>query len=111
MGLTNSILRAAVLIALGATSASAQTLPRYAVEAHCKTVSDFSGGSMMIYNSCVDMEQTAYRSLQQKWAGLPRRTIDHCDEVARFAGESYSILESCITMETDAANSVSTFDY
>jgi hypothetical protein len=65
----------------------------------------------MIYNGCVDMEQTTYNWLKARWSAIPSRIQSYCDEVGRVSGGSYSILEGCIAMETEAANGTSTFKY
>jgi hypothetical protein len=89
----------------------ADVVPRYAVDGYCQSVAAVSGGSAMIYNGCIDMEQTAYDVLKSGWGDIPSRTQSYCDEVARVSGGSYSILEGCIKMETEAANGASTFKY
>lgn len=94
-----------------AIPAQAQTIPRYNVEGYCQQVADVSGGSAMIFNGCMDMEQQAYNVLKTIWAQLPGNARNYCDEVARVSGGSYSILQGCIEMETDAASSPRSFDY
>jgi len=90
---------------------SAHAVPRYDVPNYCKEVSDISGGSSMIYNSCIEMEQDAYDGLKSQWESIPSRTRDYCDEVGRVSGGSYSILKSCVEMETDAAGETPEFRY
>ena len=94
-----------------AAPAQAQTIPRYNVEGYCQQVADISGGSAMIFNGCMDMEQQAYNVLKPVWAQLPGNSRNYCDEVARVSGGSSSILQGCIEMETDATNSPRSFDY
>lgn len=94
-----------------AVPAQAQTIPRYNVESYCQQVADVSGGSAMIFNGCMDMEQQAYNVLKPNWAKIPGRSRNYCDEVARVTGGSYAILQGCIEMETGAANSPRSFDY
>ena len=106
----NAILKVALLLTV-ASPAFADTVPRYDVAGYCQTVSDVSGGSTMISNGCVDMEQIAYNGLKARWGSIPSRVRSYCDEVGRVSGGSYSILEGCITMETEAANGTSTFKY
>lgn len=89
----------------------AQDLPRYPVESYCQEVADVSGGSSMIYNGCIDMEQTSYNNLKSKWGRVPARSRSYCDEVARVVGGSYSTLEGCVQMENDAASSTPSFEY
>lgn len=106
----NGVFYSALLLTV-ASPTFADTIPRYDVAGYCQTVSDASGGSAMIYNGCVDMEQTAYNGLKARWGSIPSRVRSYCDEVGRVSGGSYSILEGCITMETEAANGTSTFTY
>jgi len=91
--------------------AQAQSLPRYDVEAYCRTVAEVSGGSAMIFNGCIDMEQDAYDGLKRDWAGVPQSTREYCDMVAGVSGHSYSILAGCVDIETDAAGAPSVFTY
>lgn len=99
------------LFACLAIPAHAQTIPRYNVEGYCQQVADVSGGSAMIFNGCVDMEQQAYNVLKTMWAQLPGNSRKYCDEVARVSGGSYSILQGCIEMETNAASAPRSFEY
>jgi len=99
------------MMLIAASPSFAETIPKYDVASYCQNVSDVSGGSAMIYNGCVDMEQTAYNGLKGSWNSLPSRVRTYCDEVGRVSGGSYSILEGCIAMETEAANGSSTFKY
>lgn len=48
----------------------------------------------MIYNGCIDMEQTAYDGLKSGWAGISSRTQSYCDEVARVTGGSIRYLKA-----------------
>lgn len=89
----------------------AQTIPRYDVASYCQQVADVSGGSAMIRNGCMDMEQQAYDVLKPVWSQLSGTSRNYCDEVARVSGGSYSILQGCIEMETDAARSPRSFEY
>lgn len=93
------------------TLVMAQGLPRYDPRNYCKTVSDFSGGSNMIFNTCVDMEQRAYDAMKHRWGSIPAKTQSYCDEVASFAGSSYAILQSCLDMETEAGASAKDFKF
>ena len=94
-----------------ASSAQAQTMPRYNVDNYCQQVAEVSGGSAMIFNGCMEMEQEAYNGLRSAWAQLPGKSRNYCDEVARVSGGSYSILQGCMEMETDAAQTPRTFNY
>ena len=100
-----------LVFACFALPVQAQTVPRYNVEAYCQDVANVSGGSAMIFNGCIDMEQQAYNILKPVWTQLPGNSRSYCDEVARVSGGSYSILQGCIEMETDAASSPRSFDY
>lgn len=91
--------------------AVAQSLPRYDVKLYCQQVADVSGGSSMIYNGCIDMEQEAYDALKASWPGIPSRMRSYCDDVGRVSGGSYSILKGCIEMEADAIGSTPEFKY
>ncbi|MQX45738.1 hypothetical protein [Sinorhizobium medicae] len=86
-------------------------MPHYDVAAYCEQVSSAGGGSAMIYNSCVEMEQEAYDRRKASWSALSARAQSYCDEVARAGGASYSILDSCLDMETEAQQSVPEFKY
>lgn len=93
------------------TSAAAQSLPRYDVPSYCQQVADVSGGSSMIYNGCIKMEQEAYDSLKSAWSGIPSRTRSYCDEVAQVSDGSYSILKGCVEMEADASSNTPEFKF
>lgn len=101
----------AVSLHLFPGSVAAKDLPRYDVEAYCTTVSEFSGGSRMIFNGCIELEQEAYDELRATWAALPERTRSYCQEVARFGGNSYSMLQGCVDLETEAADETPVFRY
>ncbi|WP_148254850.1 hypothetical protein [Aidingimonas lacisalsi] len=92
---------------------SAQDVPKYDVESHCQEVADIGGGSSnTMYNSCIDMEQSAYDGLKGVWESVPASTREHCDQVASVGGAgSYSLLESCVDMETSAAENKSEFSF
>lgn len=91
--------------------AHANQMPRYNPEAYCQQVANFSGGSSMIFNGCIDMEQKSYNNLKRIWVSIPSRTQNYCDEVASTTGGSYSILEGCIDMEIEAASSKKGFQF
>ncbi len=91
--------------------AAAQSIPRYDVPAYCQQVADISGGSSMIYNGCIKMEQEAYDTLKRGWTGFSSRVRSYCDEVGQVSGGSYSILKGCVDMETDAADNTQEFKY
>ncbi len=99
------------IMLLAATSALAQSLPRYDPATYCKGVSDFSGGSSVVYKGCIEMEQTSYNELKPKWPALSSNTRNHCEEVARFSDGSYVILKGCVDMEADAAASTPEFKF
>ena len=89
----------------------AQEMPRFDVEEHCKEVSEFSGGSSVLYNSCIRMEQEAYDNRKSDWQSLPSQTRSHCTEVASFTGGSYSLLDSCVRMELEASSNTPSFKF
>lgn len=91
--------------------ALASDIPRYDPPEYCKSVSEFGGGSAMIYNGCMQMEQEAYDSLKRIWSRLPAKTKNYCDEVARFGDRSYAIMKGCIDMEGEAASSTPEFRF
>lgn len=101
----------APLLLLAAPAAQAQPIPRYDVEGYCQQVADISGGSAMIFNGCIDMEQDAYDLLKPAWAAIPSRSRDYCHEVAQVTGGSYAILKGCIDMEDEARGSTRSFRY
>ncbi|MBB3185739.1 hypothetical protein FHR95_003332 [Halomonas fontilapidosi] len=98
---------------LVSTLASAQQIPRFDVETHCEQVASFGGDfSNTLYNSCVDMEQSAYNGLKGPWASLPANVRNHCHDVASFGGPgSYTLLESCVQMEVSAGSNRSQFSF
>ena len=100
-----------MLFATTATFALAQSLPRYDPATYCKGVSDYSGGSSVVYKGCIEMEQTSYNELKPKWPALSSKTRNHCEEVARYSDGSYVILKGCVDMEADAAASTPDFEF
>jgi hypothetical protein len=96
---------------ISATPSLSEDIPRYDVESYCKQVSDVSGGSAMINNSCIDMEQEAYNNLKSNWDAVAEKTQSYCDQVAGVTGGSYNILQSCIDMENNASNNAKSFQY
>ena len=101
----------ALAIAFQTLPAHAQTIPRYDVAGYCEEVANVSGGSAMILNGCMDMEQEAYNALKSVWAQIPSKPRNYCDEVAKVSGGSYSILKGCMETETNAADAPRSFDY
>lgn len=93
------------------TSAYTQEVPRYDVPSYCQGVTDFGGGSSVIYNGCIEMEQEAYDSLKLAWFAASSRARSYCDGVARMGGGAYSILKGCLDMEGDAASNTQEFKY
>lgn len=106
------IIAAVALVALP-IAAQAQQPPRYDVENHCEQVAGFGGEfSNTMYNSCIDMEQSAYNNVKRQWGTLPGSIQNHCHEVASFGSPgSYNMLESCIKMEMSAADNRSEFSF
>lgn len=100
-------------LALFAGSAMAADMPRFDVEGHCGQVAAVGGSpSNTLYNSCIDMEQTAYNGLKGQWASLPASIQNHCLDVASVGGPgSYSLLESCVDMEVSAGSNRSEFSF
>lgn len=103
-----SVLLPSIIVAF---PAAAQSIPRYDVPGHCNQVADVGGGSSMIYNGCIKLEQEAYDSLKSAWSGIPSRTRSYCDEVGQAGGGSYSILKGCVDMESDAAANTEEFKF
>lgn len=102
----------ATSLMVGSAWAESPELPRYDPMRHCEKVAQMGGGgSAMIMNSCVDMEQQSYNSLKRIWAEIPADVRKHCDQVARMSDGSYTILESCIDMETAEAANPSQFKF
>lgn len=88
---------------------AAAEMPRYSVELYCEQVAEVSGGSAMIYNGCIELEQDAYNELRALWASIATRIREYCDDVARISGGSYAILDGCIELELSATREKSTF--
>lgn len=101
----------AVALLMAGPAAYAQSIPRYEPEAYCKQVSDVSGGSAMIFNGCMDMEQDAYDKRKAEWPSIPAQTASYCDEVARVSGGSYMILDGCLDMESEAVSTTPSFKF
>ena len=70
------------------------------IDASCKRVAQFSGGSASLELSCRKMEASA----KARIAGMqvPADILAQCERVARFGGASYSVLETCIGQEMEA---------
>ncbi|WP_265975446.1 hypothetical protein [Brucella intermedia] len=100
-----------MIFASSAMSANAQSMPKYDPATHCKGVSEYSGGSSVIYKGCIEMEQTSYDSLKSAWSRLTSKTRNHCEEVARYSDGSYVVLKGCVDMEADAAASTPEFKF
>lgn len=105
------LLIAVTIVAAAISLAHAQDIPRYDVSAYCNQVADVSGGSSVIYNGCIDLEQDAYDDLKVAWPSIAPRSLSYCNDVAQISGGSYVILQGCIDMETDAASSTPEFKY
>lgn len=108
-----TVVAAASLLLWVPIMASAQQVPRFDVEAHCEELAGFGGEySNTMYNTCIDVEQSAYDGLKGQWASLPASIRNHCEELARFGGPgSYSMLETCVDMEVSAGNNRSQFSF
>ena len=94
-----------------AIPAAAQDMPRYNPADYCQRVADVSGGSSVLYNSCIEMEQSAYDKRKANWSSISAKSRNYCNEVARVSGGSYVLLDSCIDMETDASASTPEFKF
>lgn len=107
------VLQGVMLASCLPLAASAAEMPRFDVEAHCQQVASVTGSSSnTLYNSCVDMEQSAYNGLKGQWASLPASVRNHCKDVASVTGPgSYSLLESCVDMEVSAGSNRSEFSF
>lgn len=101
------------LVVLFPLVSSAAEMPRFDAEAHCEQVAAVGGSpSNSLYNSCIDMEQTAYNGLKAEWASLPTNIQNHCRDVASVTGPgSYSLLESCVDMEVSAGSNRREFSF
>jgi hypothetical protein len=91
----------------------AYAMPRYNVEAWCEEVAGASGDySSVIYNGCIEQEQSSYDQLKDDWSLLPSRVRSWCDQVAKASGHgSYLILDGCVRQEMDASQSKPAFKY
>lgn len=98
-------------VATAVGPADAEGLPRYDVDKYCRSVSDMSGGSQMIFNGCIELEQDAYDDLKPQWAQMPPKARSYCGQVAEMGGGSYSLLSGCIELERDEAARPKQFQY
>ncbi|MDR5887576.1 hypothetical protein [Vreelandella janggokensis] len=107
-----AVLAIALLAGLAST-ANAQEIPRFDVEAHCDNIARFGGDfSNITYNGCIDMEQSAYNNLKNRWGDVPTGIRSECMNIATFGGTGdYMTLQGCIDMETSAANNQSEFSF
>lgn len=62
-----------VAVFFTSSAAHAADLPRYDPNTYCESVSAVSGGSAMITNECIKMEQTAYNQLKKFGSLSPAR--------------------------------------
>jgi hypothetical protein len=95
------------LTALGAgisQDAFAQTIPSYGTNAHCQRLAAFGGTfSRSVYDSCLNVEQSAALALKDRWSSIPASVRERCDRIASFGGSaSYSILQNCVDVEMAA---------
>lgn len=74
------------------------------INKYCKEVSDISGGSYQIEESCRDMERQSQTNLSRM--DIPPRIKKYCTEVAIAAGGSYQIMEGCVQMEMEAKGKI-----
>ncbi|MFO7596648.1 MAG: hypothetical protein R6W92_09930 [Desulfocurvibacter africanus] len=96
---------------ISATTASAGDIPKYDVDAYCRSVAQAGDNSNTLYNSCIDMEQMAYDGLKASKDQVPDKTASQCDSVARSIGGSYMILMGCIDQEMQATINKKVFQY
>lgn len=101
----SKLLPIAVFLACS-TPAVAADMPRFDVTAQCKKIASFGGPfSETTFDSCMEMEQSAYDQLKATWSTLTLDMKNQCVKIASFGGPgSYSTLQSCVEMEQEAAN-------
>ena len=100
-----SLSQAMFIFWLGLYPAHASEVPFYSVEQWCDKVAKSAGPrSELIYDGCVNQEQSAYDTLKRVWNTLPTQTQTWCDRVARSGGVgSYMLLNGCREQEITAA--------
>jgi hypothetical protein len=81
------------------TAASAQTIPTYPTEAHCRKVADIEGTfSLGAYRGCMLVEQSAKGDIIRRWASVPGTLQQQCDKTA---SDSYANMRACIRTMLD----------
>jgi len=75
------------------------------VKNYCKQVSDISGGSYQIEESCLQMEIESRNNINAM--KVPSRIKKYCQEIGQIAGGSYAIMEQCIIEELAAKKRIS----
>lgn len=100
-------------LALWSGASFAGEMPRFDVEASCEQLASLGGEfSNTMFNSCIQMEQSAYDGLKATWQTIPSGIQSQCIELAMLGGSgSYSTLDSCIAMETRAADNRASFSF
>lgn len=96
---------------LASATVSAASMPRYDPEAYCRSVAQVSGGSAVMYSTCIEMEQEAYDNTKAVADQIPSQVMRYCNDVGRAAGGSYVMLETCIEMEVEAASTKPKFKF
>ena len=92
---------ALLAIALGASTAGAQEMPKYDVDAYCASLAKFGGGhSEMMKDGCFQLEQSSYDNLKETWPSLAPAMKRECMKIASFGSPgSYMMLQGCVEME------------
>jgi hypothetical protein len=98
-----------VLCVAMVTSASAQDIPEFNVERHCKSVSAMTGGGAMMLKACYEQEQSTYDAVKAEWPSLDPKSRRHCIGQARIlAPPSYMMLHACVQQEMSAKDASGT---
>ncbi|RDJ21292.1 hypothetical protein DWF00_13305 [Bosea caraganae] len=76
----------------------AETVPRFDIEATCKTAEAAGGGSRTV-SACRDDERKAQLSLEAKWASYRPGTRNECVEATQVGGiPSYVQVLTCLEL-------------
>lgn len=109
--LTSRTALAICAMLLISSAVEASDLPRYDPKKFCREVANVSGGSAMIEEGCMQIEQQAYNNLKSSWASYPERARNFCNQVANTSGGAYQILEGCIQQEVQTGSTSEEFQY
>lgn len=96
------VLAVAVFISSYAV-AGAASLPEFDVDGYCGRISEITGGSNQIRNTCIQQEQAAYDAMKASWSEIPERTQSYCSQIGSAVGGSYNIMHTCIQQEMGAS--------